>query len=101
MPVSTWAAQRRQELEKDPQVKMDSVLGVPYDAALERELHAGLKKAQRLHRKGSLGSAWKQAGLKLDDEDPRLVADAAYLRERCEVCAEWKALRCAARHRHR
>jgi hypothetical protein len=90
MPVSAWAGETRRDLEKDPKVKMESVLGVPFRPGIGRELHAGLKSARRNYDRDAIGAAWKMAGLKLDDEDAELAADAAFLRERCEAYAEYK-----------
>jgi hypothetical protein len=90
MDVAAWAAKTRSELEQDPQVKMEAVLGVPFDPALGRELASELGIARRHYEKGAFGSAWRIAGQKLDDEDPEVVADARFLRERCEESAEWR-----------
>jgi hypothetical protein len=88
MPAAAWAARTRGELETDPKVKMESVLGGEFDFKLKHGLHAGLKSASRHYDRDAIGVAWKAAAGKLGDDDARLVEDAAYLRERCEAYGE-------------
>lgn len=58
-----------------------------FDPLLGRELHPSLLAACESYGKGEIGKAWEAATKAGEDEDGALVADAKYLRERCEAHA--------------
>lgn len=74
------------------EAKIEYLLQEVFDPALGRELHKALRSAQQKYESGMIGTAWKFAGRRLEDEDPAVVADAKFLRGRCEAYGAWKQL---------
>ena len=69
--------------------RIEELLAGVFDPALGRDLHKSLKAAVKSYEKGHYGKAYVAAAKHLEAEDNALVADARFLRERCEAVADF------------
>jgi len=70
--------------------QIETLLESTFDPALGRELHKSLKSVVKSYEKGDYGKAYAAAAKSLEKEDRTLVADAQYLRQRCEEVAAFE-----------
>ena len=70
--------------------KIEELLESTFDPSLGRDLHKALKAPVKSYRKGQYGKAYAAAAKSLEGEDNALVADARYLRKRCEDVAAFQ-----------
>jgi len=72
------------------EAKIGELLEATFDPSLGRDLHKALKSVVKTYRKGQYGKAYAAAAKSLENEDNALVADARYLRKRCEDVAAFQ-----------
>ena len=70
--------------------QIEALLADTFDVALGRDLHKALKAPVKSYEKGQYGKAYAAAAKSLENEDNALVADARYLRKRCEDVAAFQ-----------
>jgi hypothetical protein len=72
------------------EAKIEELLEATFDPSLGRDLHKALKSVVKTYEKGQFGKAYAAAAKSLENEDNALVADARYLRKRCEDAAAFQ-----------
>ena len=83
----------------DLDATIDLLLRDVFDEDLGRGLRPELKRARGYYEKGAIGKAFVEAGKHLEAEDRAVVADAEFLRAKCEAFAVYRKWRVEKRVR--